>query len=184
MMREDVLHSWAGLSKLDPFGHRHVILVDVATQDLTLLAPHAIPSERATVGRWTISTSRQGSNCHEGSFGTPTGWHQICAVIGRAQAPQQQFVGRVAVQDTDTSDAILGRILWLDGLEPHHNRYGSVDSRRRYIYVHGTRDTAHLGQPYSQGCVRMHPLDVVQLAELVKPGALVWIGAVTLKTKC
>jgi lipoprotein-anchoring transpeptidase ErfK/SrfK len=52
-------------------------------------------------------------------------------------------------------DWILTRILWLCGREPGRNRWGAVDTMRRYIYIHGTHEFAELGKPGSIGCVRM-----------------------------
>ena len=60
-------------------------------------------------------------------------------------------------------DWILGRILWLSGLEPGKNRLGNVDTMQRYIYIHGTPDTEPMGTPLSHGCIRMRCHDVVEL---------------------
>ena len=72
-------------------------------------------------------------------------------------------------------DWILTRILWLSGCEPGFNRLGSVDSMRRFIYIHGSPDTAEMGRPGSIGCVRMRNADVVDLFELVGAGTPVHI---------
>ena len=37
-------------------------------------------------------------------------------------------------------DVITTRILWLDGLEIGKNKGGNVDSKSRYIYIHGTAE--------------------------------------------
>ena len=62
-------------------------------------------------------------------------------------------------------------------MEPGINRGGDVDSHERYIYIHGTADEARIGQPVSQGCIRMTSADVIALFDLVKPGTLVCIQA-------
>ena len=62
-------------------------------------------------------------------------------------------------------DWILSRILWLCGCEPGRNRFGNVDSMRRYIYIHGTPDSEPMGVPASHGCVRMRNADVIDLFE-------------------
>lgn len=61
------------------------------------------------------------------------------------------------------ADLILSRILWLDGLEPSVNKGGSVDSRARYIYLHGTNQEQLLGTPSSHGCIRFSNDDIVEL---------------------
>ena len=70
---------------------------------------------------------------------------------------------------------IAHRILWLEGLEPGFNRDGDVDSRQRYIYIHGTPDEVPLGTPGSRGCVRMRNDDVIRLFDLVEVGTRVHI---------
>ena len=77
-------------------------------------------------------------------------------------------------QQTD-NDLILSRILWLDGLEPGYNRGGKVDSRNRYIYIHGTNQVDALGQPASAGCIRLDPQAVIDLYERVDQGCRVLI---------
>jgi hypothetical protein len=72
-------------------------------------------------------------------------------------------------------DWILGRILWLCGEEVGFNRGGSVDSQRRYIYLHGTPDTEPMGIPRSHGCIRMRMHDVCDLADRVEVGCPVLI---------
>ena len=66
-------------------------------------------------------------------------------------------------------DWILTRILWLSGREPGRNRWGDVDTMRRYVYIHGTHEYAELGKPGSIGCVRMRNRDVAELFDLVQP---------------
>ena len=38
---------------------------------------------------------------------------------------------------------------------------------RRYIYIHGSPDSAEMGLPGSHGCVRMRNADIVELFDLV-----------------
>ncbi len=66
------------------------------------------------------------------------------------------------------ADLILSRIFWLDGLEPGRNRGGTVDSRSRYIYLHGTNQEQLLGKPASHGCVRMSNRDIAALYDMVR----------------
>ena len=72
-------------------------------------------------------------------------------------------------------DLILTRILWLEGLEPGVNRGPGIDSRERYIYIHGTNEEGLIGTPASHGCVRMRNQDVVTLFDLLPVGAEVEI---------
>jgi lipoprotein-anchoring transpeptidase ErfK/SrfK len=60
-------------------------------------------------------------------------------------------------------------------LEVGKNRFGSVDSQRRFIYIHGTPDTEPMGEAKSHGCIRMRNADVITLAERVSATTRVWI---------
>jgi lipoprotein-anchoring transpeptidase ErfK/SrfK len=73
-------------------------------------------------------------------------------------------------------DWILTRILWLCGEEPGKNRGGQVDTMRRYVYIHGTPDSAVLGVPGSHGCIRMRNADMVDLFNRVPAGTPVIIS--------
>ena len=70
----------------------------------------------------------------------------------------------------------MSRILWLSGCEVGCNRLGSVDTMRRYIYIHGTPDCEPMGVPASHGCIRMRNRDVIELFDLVAPGTAVLIA--------
>ena len=72
-------------------------------------------------------------------------------------------------------DWILTRILWLCGREPGKNRFGGVDTMRRYIYIHGCPDNVPMGVPLSHGCVRMRNLEIAELFDLVGIGTEVLI---------
>jgi lipoprotein-anchoring transpeptidase ErfK/SrfK len=48
---------------------------------------------------------------------------------------------------------------------------------RRYIYIHGTPDSAAMGTPGSIGCIRMRNHDIAELFELVPPYTPVEIRA-------
>lgn len=121
---------------------------------------------------YPVSTSRFGAGNQEGSYRTPLGWHRICEKIGKAAPPGMIFVsgkpsGRIAVIYSDTTDLpedeITTRILRLKGCEKGLNLGGSVDSYRRHIYIHGTREEGLIGQPASHGCVRMKNQDIIDL---------------------
>jgi lipoprotein-anchoring transpeptidase ErfK/SrfK len=130
--------------------------------------------------RYDVSTARAGCGSRPGSLRTPTGVHRIAQRIGAGAPPGTVFRSRKATRarwngDSHAGDLILSRILWLDGLEPGHNRDGGVDTRQRYIYVHGTNHERLLGTRASHGCVRMSNRDVIALFDQVKRGTIVII---------
>lgn len=129
-----------------------------------------------------VSTARNGPGETSGSECTPRGWHTIHAKIGAGCPANTVFVGRKPTgevyskeyaAEAPARDWILTRILWLEGLEPGRNCGGEVDSRQRYIYIHGTPDEVALGIPGSRGCVRMRNDDVIRLFDLVEIGTRV-----------
>ena len=67
-------------------------------------------------------------------------------------------------------DWILTRIIWLSGLEDGLNKGNEVDTKSRFIYIHGSPDSTILGKPGSAGCVRMHNEDVVDLFDRIEEG--------------
>ena len=127
---------------------------------------------------YSVSTAKNGPGEKNGSFCTPRGSHIVRAKIGAGQPAGTVFVrrrptGEVWTPELDAKypgrDWILTRILWLSGCQPGFNRLGEVDTMRRYIYIHGSPDTAEMGKPGSIGCVRMRNRDVAELFELVAP---------------
>lgn len=135
--------------------------------------------------RYAVSTAVKGAGEENGSFCTPRGKHLIRAKIGAACAENAVFVRRRPTGEIwnkefserfPDRDWILTRILWLSGLEPGFNRRGNVDTMRRYIYLHGSPDSAQMGTPGSIGCVRMRNRDIVELFDLVSPYTRVNIG--------
>lgn len=148
------------------------IRIDAAKQELTVL-----DGERV-VKRYAVSTAKNGLGEKNGSFCTPRGKHIIRAKIGTGLPQGAVFVRRRPTGEVWTPemhakypgrDWILTRILWLSGTERGKNRLGDVDTMRRYIYIHGTPDTAEMGKPGSIGCVRMRNKDIVELFDLVPP---------------
>lgn len=154
--------------------------VDVATQKL-----HLFDGE-SRVRTYDVSTATKGTGNVSGSNQTPLGRHRVCEKVGGDQPRGMAFVERIPTGKkptihTDATDAkkewILSRILWLDGLEDGVNKGGNVDSRKRYIYIHGTNEEGLIGQPASHGCIRMRNDDVIDLYERVPVGAVVEIVA-------
>jgi hypothetical protein len=126
---------------------------------------------------WPISTAAAGIDAREGSGGTPAGLHAIAGKIGGDQAPGTVFSSREPTGESwrpgdppRADDLILTRILTLDGREDGVNRGPGVDSRSRYIYIHGTNHEERLGEPVSRGCIRMASADVIVLFDRVEEG--------------
>jgi L,D-transpeptidase YbiS len=126
--------------------------------------------------QYPVSTALAGVGEVSGSYRTPRGQHVIRAKIGAGQPENTVFVRRRPTGEIWTPalgdefpdrDWILTRILWLSGREPGCNRLGCVDTMRRYIYIHGSPDSAEIGQPGSHGCIRMRNADIVELFDLV-----------------
>ena len=144
------------------------IEIDVAHQELRL------PDGR----RYAVSTAKNGLGEQNGSFCTPRGRHIVRAKIGAGQPINAVFVRRRPTGEIWTPelqnkepdrDWMLTRLLWLSGCEVGKNRLGDVDTMRRYIYIHGSPDTAEMGRPGSIGCVRMRNRDILELFELTPP---------------
>ena len=123
-----------------------------------------------------VSTASNGVGEASGSYCTPRGNHLVRAKIGGglpensvlvARRPSGEIYSPELGADFPGRDWILTRILWLSGCEPGRNRLGSVDTMRRYIYIHGSPDTAAMGVPGSHGCIRMRSADIVELFEKV-----------------
>jgi len=122
---------------------------------------------------WPVSTGLAGFGNEANSGRTPTGHHRVCACIGGEAPLGMVFKSRVPTGEIIASttqlglDCITTRILWLEGLEEGINRGPGIDSRERYIYIHGTPYTHQLGQPVSAGCVRMDNRAIITLFDQV-----------------
>ena len=160
---------------------KKTISINIADQSLSLL------DETGQVEkRYPVSTAAKGVGEQNGSYCTPRGRHVIRAKIGADRPINSVFVGRRPTGEIYTPelgaqfpqrDWILTRILWLSGCEAGFNRLGSVDTMRRFIYIHGSPDNIAMGEPGSHGCVRMCNKDMLDLFERVKAGTLVTIQA-------
>ena len=146
------------------------IEIDAARQELRLL------EGKKVLKRYAVSTAKRGLGEKNGSFCTPRGQHIVRAKIGAGQPDGTVFVRRRPTGEVWTPelhakypgrDWILTRILWLSGRERGKNRLGDVDTMRRYIYIHGSPETAEMGKPGSIGCIRMRNADIVELFERV-----------------
>ena len=149
------------------------IEIDVGKQELVLR-----DEKGKTLKTYSVSTAKKGVGEINGSLCTPRGKHIVRAKIGAGQPLNSVFVRRRPTGEIWTPDLgakhpgrdwMLTRILWLSGCERGKNRLGDVDTMRRYIYLHGSPDSAEVGKPGSIGCVRMRNRDIVELFDLVPP---------------
>ncbi|MBR1979485.1 MAG: L,D-transpeptidase [Akkermansia sp.] len=144
--------------------------------------PHTIhvcvSEQRLTYGDFSalVSTGAAGVGTEAGSGRTPLGRFRICSKHGENAPLNTVFRARIPVGIYPAAargdDAILSRILCLDGLEP-----ANANTRSRYIYIHGTNEVEKLGTPASHGCIRLSPQDVATLFELVPLGTEMLIEA-------
>ena len=118
------------------------------------------------------------------SFQTPLGEHIVAEKIGEdlplgAVLKGRKWTKEVVVPIKDVidipEDVITSRILWLDGVEQGINKGGDVDSKERFIYIHGTAEEGLIGKPASLGCIRMKNKDVIKLFNRVKENTKVLI---------
>ncbi|MEO5346321.1 MAG: L,D-transpeptidase [Magnetococcus sp. YQC-9] len=169
----------AGWNKIQP-----AIVVFGGTQRLMLLGRYdhrgrTLPALKKRT--WPVSTGLAGFGCQQDSGRTPTGLHHIYQCFGADAPLGMVFKSRCPTGEivqpgvTWIGDHITSRLLWLEGLEPGHNRGSGIDSRERYIYIHGTPHIDRLGTPASAGCVRMKDPHVARLFRRVGPGTLVLI---------
>jgi L,D-transpeptidase YbiS len=128
------------------------------------------------IAHYVISSAANGPGEQMDSECTPRGQHLIDAKIGAGCPVNSVFVGRVptgeiydrSLRDRQPNrDWILTRIMWLRGIEDGANAGGIVDSKSRYIYIHGTPDDTDMRVNGSRGCVRMSNHDIDQLFDLV-----------------
>ena len=156
------------------------VQIQLTRQSLTVL------DDGKPVREYLVSTSRYGPGERFGSQCTPRGTHIVRARIGGGLPPGAVFIRRRftgEIYDSDLArrhpdrDWILTRLMWLSGREPGRNRYGAVDSLRRFIYIHGMPDVQPVGVPFSHGCIRMRNTDVIELYEMIDTGTIVDITA-------
>ena len=156
-----------------------LLYVDIDMQNMYLL-------KKGTILRaFKISSSYYGTGSEVNSLKTPLGRHEIYKKIGEDLPINAILKGRVwngaianvITDDIDTDfDHVTSRILWLDGLEEGKNNGPGVDSRSRYIYIHGTAEEGLIGKPASDGCIRMYNSEVIELFGLVEEKTQVWIN--------
>lgn len=135
-----------------------MIFVSVAQQEVTLRLNGEV------IFSAPVSTAANGTGFKEGSYQTPIGKFRIREKIGEGAALFTSFIGRLprTVWRGETeSDAILTRILWLEGLD-----HANANTYQRFIYFHGTHAEHLIGQPASHGCIRLKNEDMLHLFNL------------------
>ena len=145
------------------------IRVHIPSQTLDLL-----DLDGRLIRRYVVSTSQFGTGFEEGSFKTPVGNFRISEKHGGGAPEGEIFVGRVATGrigiEGEGGDHVQTRILWLEGVEAEN-----LNTKARYIYLHGTNWERLLGTPASHGCVRLSNHDVIDLFDRVEVGTPVTI---------
>jgi lipoprotein-anchoring transpeptidase ErfK/SrfK len=156
------------------------VIVIVASEQKQYLLHHGQPLQQ-----YIISTSEFGLGNKANSNKTPLGVHVVTEKYGDNAKIGTIFrsrgnTGRTAKILTEEgqrskADNVTTRILWLSGLEKGVNKGKSIDSHKRYIYIHGTDEEGRLGAPASHGCIRMRNQAVIDLYQTVPIGTLVVI---------
>lgn len=145
------------------------IIVSVALQTLTLKRPGKADRH------WPVSTAWRGTGTGSGSHQTPPGLHRIYRKIGGSQPIYTIFDNMrpngVWDPKTPPCNRVLTRLMWLDGLDAANS-----NTIRRYVFIHGTSNEDHVGEPYSAGCVTMKNKDVIELYDLVEENTRVHIN--------
>ncbi len=123
---------------------------------------------------YAISSAANGTGFEEGSFCTPTGNFIVSEKHGYGAPIHTVFKGRKPLETWDgtpsDTDMILSRILWLDGVDSEN-----INSKQRYIYIHGTNQEDLIGSPASCGCIRMSNQDVIEVYNETEVGSTVSI---------
>lgn len=117
-----------------------------------------------------ISSSAKGMGFTVDSYRTPTGRFQIAEKIGHQEPSGTIFKQRVPVGYWQPGaavegDLVLSRVLRIEGLDPEN-----ANTFERFIYIHGTNHEDRLGQPASQGCIRLGNAEMIELFEMIEVG--------------
>jgi len=148
---------------------RHHIVISTREQKLAVL------DRGNLMAIYPVSTSKFGLGDWPGSSCTPLGELEVAKKIGDHAMPGAVFkdrrrTGETVAPDSPGRDPIVTRILWLRGREAQNG-----NAFARMIYIHGTPEERNIGFPASYGCIRMRSSDIINLYEIVGPGAEVTI---------
>ena len=122
------------------------------------------------IRRFDISTATKGMGFTMNSYRTPTGRFRVAEKIGDGEASCTIFKQRVPAGmwqpgAAAEGDLVLSRILRLEGLDAEN-----LNTFERFISIHGTNHEDKLGQPASQGCIRLRNEEVIELFDMVSEG--------------
>src|SRR6266508_5766113 len=148
---------------------RHHIVISAREQKLAVL------DRGNLMAVYPVSTSKFGLGDWPASSCTPLSEFEVAKKIGDHATPGAVFkdrrrTGEIVAPDSPGRDPIVTRILWLRGREAQNG-----NALARNIYIHGTPEERNIGLPASYGCVRMRSSDIINLYEIVGPGAEVTI---------
>jgi hypothetical protein len=157
----------------------HCIVVSIDQQKLWFFAGEA-------AREYVVSTARAGVGCVADSLRTPLGLHRVAEKVGDAAPKGMVFkarvpTGRIWTEGPAPEDNLITtRILWLEGLEPGknagHDAAGRlVDTKARFVYLHGTNQASRLGTPNSHGCVLLSDEDILDLFDRAPVGTPVYL---------
>lgn len=123
------------------------------------------------IREFKVSTALKGMGFVKDTYRTPTGRFRISEKIGEGQAggtifKQRVPVGRWSAGGDMENDLVLTRILRLEGLDVEN-----ANTLERSIYIHGTNREDRIGEPASQGCIRLGNDEMIELFEMVSEGA-------------
>lgn len=140
--------------------------LEVSIDDQTL---KVIEGEQC-IRQFDISTATKGMGFKMNSYRTPTGRFRVAEKVGEGEASGTVFKQRVAAGlwqpgASGGGDLVLSRILRLEGMDADN-----ANTLERFIYIHGTNHEDKLGQPASQGCIRLRNEEVIELFEMVSEG--------------
>lgn len=125
---------------------------------------------------YEISTAKKGFSNTPYSWATPTGIHKIRYKYGHKKPLGTLFSGENAgtIVEIDPFGRgkvdMTGRVMRLEGCEEKNKATFS-----RGIYIHGASSEGLIGQPASNGCIRMRNDEVIELYDLVDRGTYVYI---------
>ena len=133
------------------------------------------------IRRFDVSTATKGMGFTMNSYRTPTGRFRVAEKIGEGEASGTVFKQRVAAGlwlpgASVEGDLVLSRILRLEGLDVEN-----ANTLERFIYIHGTNHGDKLGQPASQGCIRLRNDEVIELFDMVSEGTELEIQPATMR---
>ena len=140
--------------------------LEVSMDDQTLKVIEADQCIR----EFKVSTAIKGMGFVKDTYRTPTGRFSISEKIGDGETNGTIFKQRVPVGQWSAggdmeNDLVLTRILRLEGLDAEN-----ANTLERCIYIHGTNREDRIGQPASQGCIRLGNAEMIELFAMVSEG--------------